>query len=868
MEWQNLGVDEIFKALKTGSDGLAVGEAQKRISEYGYNELMEEKKAGPLLLFITQFVDILIILLIVAALAAYLVGDTIDAVVILLVVVINATVGFLQEYRAEKAMEKLKGMISGEALVIREGQKQKIAARELTPGDLVMVEEGDNVPADLRIIESYDLKIDESALSGESLPVSKVAEIPHQPADDGSVFTNEKVATEMNENISTETNQNVSTENMAFMESDVVSGRGKGVVVEIGMNTRIGKIAEMIQGVDTKTPLQEKISSLGKTLGIIAVATSILVFVLEFLRGVPLVTTFLSAVSLAVAAVPEGLPAILTLTLALGMQKMARSNAVVRKLMAVETLGSCSVICTDKTGTLTKNRMTVRDSRLTSPERGFQIAALCNNAHISEGQVLGDPTDGAMLMFAQENGYSGELEEQYPRALEIPLDSIRKRMTTVNEIDGEKYVLSKGGPEIILEHSTWIEKDGMTHRIARDERDKILADLKEMTGKALRVLALAYKKVENTEELSNKEALEENLIFVGLVGIMDSPRKEAAEAVKTCKEAGVKVVMITGDHEDTAAAIAREIGILTDGMILTGSKLDELDDKQFEALVEEVQVYARVFPEQKVRIVKALQKMGETVSMTGDGVNDAPALKRAAIGVSMGTGTDVAKESSDMVLQDDNFATIVRAIKEGRTIFDNIRRFVKFQLSTNIGAIITIVSASVFALPIPFNPIQVLWINIIMDGPPAQSLGVEPPEKDIMQRPPEKEDILPFRNLVRIAFAGVVMAVGTLALYYYELSTGSALIKATTIAFSVFVMFQIFNVFNAKSKGSFSNNFLLMAVAASFLLQLAVVYLPLFQGIFKTTALAAIDWVLIFLVASTILLSERVVERFSDKNVG
>ncbi len=849
MKWNNLTVDETLKKLNADLNGLSSEEAQKRILSYGNNELIEEKKDGPLKLFLTQFLDILIILLIVAAVAAFFVGDLIDSIVILIVVILNAIVGFIQEYRAEKAMEKLKEMISNEALVIRDGQKQKIPARELTPGDLVVLEEGDNIPADLRIIKSLDLTIDESALTGESLPVSKVNELSQE------IEISEAEET-LTDNL---------TENLAFMETDVVSGRGKGVVVEVGMHTAIGRIAEMIQEEDAKTPLQEKISTLGKTLGLIAVVVCTLVFFLQLFKGVPLVETFLTAVSLAVAAVPEGLPAILTLTLALGMQRMAKSNAVVRKLLAVETLGSCTIICTDKTGTLTKNKMTVTESRVTAPERGFEIAALCNNAHISNGKVLGDPTDGALLIFADENGYSREkLEEVYPRLMEIPLDSTRKRMTTVNEIKGEKYVLSKGAPEIILNHSGWIEKDGKIQKISPEDRDKILNDLHEMTTKALRVLALAYKKVENGGEISDKEGLEQDLIMVGLLGMMDPPRKEAAEAVATCKKAGINVVMITGDHKDTAAAIAKEIGILEDGKVLTGSKLDELDDKQFEDIVEEVRVYARVFPEQKVRIVKALQKLGNIVSMTGDGVNDAPALKRAAIGVSMGTGTDVAKESSDMVLQDDNFATIVQAIKEGRTIFDNIRRFVKFQLSTNVGAILTIVSASILNFPVPFNPIQILWINIIMDGPPAQSLGVEPPEKGIMSRKPEKEDILPRRNLLRIIFAGVVMAVGTLVLYYYELASGVSVLKATTIAFSVFVMFQIFNVFNCKAKSGFSNKFLLLAVAASFLLQLAVVYLPFLQGIFRTTALSAVDWILIFLVASIIILTEKLVEIFFE----
>ncbi|MGZ4857444.1 MAG: cation-translocating P-type ATPase, partial [Methanobacteriaceae archaeon] len=561
-----------------------------------------------------------------------------------------------------------------------------------------------------------------------------------------------------------------------------------------------------------------------------------------------------------------GLPSSLTLTLALGMQRMARSKAVVRKLLAVETLGSCTVICTDKTGTLTKNKMTVVESRPKPSQKAFEISVLCNNARLSGAKAIGDPTDGALLIYAQKNGYDQEQsEKKYPRILEISLDSSRKRMTTVNEINGIKYVLIKGAPEIIIERCLYMEGKTGVQPITPDQKDRIFFDLLEMTHKSLRVLALAYKPIKDEEELQDRESLEQNLILVGLWGMMDPPREEAKKAVETCKKAGIRVIMITGDHKDTAAAIAREIGILEEGIVLTGSELDELENTKFEDIVDIVQVYARVFPEQKVRIVESLQRKDNIVAMTGDGVNDAPALKKAAIGVSMGTGTDVAKESSDMVLQDDNFATIVHAVKEGRTIFDNIRRFIKFQLSTNVGAILTIVSASLMSLPVPFNPIQILWINIIMDGPPAQSLGMEPPDKDLMERKPEKENILPRITVLRIFLAGLVMSIGTLALYVYELISGNSVSKAATIAFSVFVMFQIFNVFNNSnifknnSKGRTSNKFLLIAVASSLILQLCVVYLPTLQIIFRTTSIPPFDWIMIVLVASIILVSDRVI---------
>ncbi|MDO5834948.1 MAG: calcium-translocating P-type ATPase, PMCA-type [Methanobacterium sp.] len=833
MKWKKLSVDETLKTINTSINGLTNSEAQKRLLEHGMNELVEEKKAGPIQIFFGQFKDILILILIIAAVAAYYVGDTLDAIVILIVVIINAVVGFIQEYRAEKAMEKLKGLISTEAVVLRDGQEQKVPAGELTLGDVVLLEEGDNVPADLRIIESYDLLVDESAMTGESLPVEKHPNI-----------------------LSTDDH---GTENMAFMETDVASGRGKGVVVEIGMDTEIGKIAEMIQGEEEQTPLQQKIAGLGKTLGLLAVLVCSVVFVLEYLQGIPLVETFMTAVSLAVAAVPEGLPAILTLTLALGMQRMAKSNAIVRKLLAVETLGSCDVICTDKTGTLTLNQMTVRDARVNDPEMVYTISALCNNATQSDGKLLGDPTDASLLIYADENGYNRkEMEEKNPRLLEIPLDSTRKRMTTINQIGEDRYILIKGAPEVLLQKCSQIGGKNGICSIRPEDTDNAMEDLKAMTGNALRVLGFAYRKLDPEEDLDGKETLEKDLIFAGLVGMMDPPREEAKQAITLAKKARIKVVMITGDHKDTAVAIAREIGIANGEEIvaLTGTDLDQLSDPEFENMVDDVRVYARVFPEQKVRIVETLKKKGHVASMTGDGVNDAPALKKAAIGVAMGSGTDVAKESADMLLQDDNFATIVKAVREGRTIFDNIRRFVRFQLSTNIGAILTITSSSILGLPVPFNPIQVLWINIIMDGPPAQSLGVEPPERGVMERPPLKEEIIPRKNLIRIVVAGVVMTVGTLALYYYLLSGGADLTKAMTMAFTVFVMYQIFNVFNCRSDGGFTNKFLFIAVGASFLLQLGVIYLPFLQGVFRTTALGAFDWVLILLIAGTIFISD------------
>ncbi|OQD58165.1 Ca2+-transporting ATPase [Methanobrevibacter arboriphilus JCM 13429 = DSM 1125] len=888
-------LDKIFKKYETGANGLTQDEANIRLVKYGKNELEEDEKDHPIKLFFMQFVDILIALLIVAAIAAFFVGEVVDSIVILIVVILNAVIGFIQEYRAEKAMEKLKSLVSTEAVVKRDGEFEKISGTELTIGDIVVVEEGDKIPADLIMIETSDLKIDESSLTGESLPVLK---------DSNSDISYKGSGVEGNEDAILNIDKSSHDENVrkrfSYMDSNVISGRGMGIVIAIGMNTSIGKIAEMIQDEDTKTPLQEKIANLSKTLGLIAVVVCVLVFALQFFQGHDLVSTFMTAVSLAVAAVPEGLPAILTLTLALGMQQMAKSNAVVRKLLAVETLGSCTVVCTDKTGTLTLNKMTVRDAKFTNEKKALEICALCNNSSIKDGKIIGDPTDAAIMLYGEDNGYlKSDLENKYPRIKEIPLDSVRKRMTTIHErinnnvnntdgsdiiTDNNLYVFSKGAPEIILSLCKYIDNDGTIEILEDETKETISNNIKGMTSSALRVLALAYKKVENNNDkasdkdidlsydginnlIEDPDEVEKDLIFVGLAGMMDPPRQEAKDAVASCKTAGIKVVMITGDHQSTASSIAQEIGIFTDGKVLTGAELDKLDENQFMDVVQDVQVYARVYPEQKVRIVEALQKHKNVVSMTGDGVNDAPALKKASIGVAMGSGTDVSKESSDMIIQDDNFATIVQAIKEGRKIFDNIKRFVKFQVSTNVGAILTIVSASLLSLPVPFNPIQILWINIIMDGPPAQSLGTEGAEDNIMNRAPEKGNILNKNTLTRIIIAGVVMAVGTLALYFYELSSTDGNIKiSTTVAFTVFVMYQLFNAINNRANSNEKNNFFWIAISISFLLQLLVIYLPYLQGIFRTTAIGITEWILIVIVAATILASEKILNRFMTKN--
>lgn len=814
-------MEEFLRKYHTSKEGLNSSEVIKRQNQNGLNELKEKKKKSPIILFLEQFMDILIGLLIIAAIAAYFVGDVIDSCVILIAVLLNTIIGFIQEYRSEKAIEMLKSVTTSYAVVKRNGNVQKIDSKELTIGDIVILEEGDKIPADLILIETNRLKVDESNLTGESMPVEK------------------------------------SPKEEAYMDSNVTLGNGIGIVTAIGMNTSIGKIAEVIQKEKGETPLQEKMDKLGKTLSIIAIIVCIFIFIFELLKGVPIVETFLTAVSLAVAAIPEGLPAVLTLTLALGMQQLTKSNAIVRRLLSVETLGSCTVICSDKTGTLTENKMTVRDSFFYNKNKSLKINALCNNSTIKNNKTIGDPTDGAILKYSQSQGYfKQDLEKKYPRVQEIPLDSTRKMMTTMHEKDGNYLILSKGAPEIIIDKCKYIDNNGTIEQIDDAIKKTLNKKIDEMTDNALRVLGIAYKNTENIDE-----NIENNLTLTGLVGIIDPPKENVDKSIKACKKAGIKVIMITGDHLKTASAIAREIGILTNGKTIDGNQLDKLSDEEYFEIVNDIQVYARVKPEQKMRIVETLKQKGEIVSMTGDGVNDAPALKNASIGVAMGSGTDVAKESGDMIIQDDNFETIVTAIREGRKIYDNIKRFVKFQVSTNVGAILTIIGTSILMLPVPFNPVQLLWINIVMDGPPAQTLGMEDYEKNIMNRLPETGDILNRKVLIKIFVAGLVMAIGSIALFSYKLSNGASQKQAMTVAFTLFVIYQLFNAYNSKSNSNKRSTYLYLAIVLCFILQILIVYIPDLQIIFRTTSIEIIDWILIFIVAATILISNKIMNK-------
>jgi Ca2+-transporting ATPase len=803
----------ILSKYNTSIDGLSENEALKRQKEYGLNKLDEKPPTPAIKLFLMQFIDILIALLIIAAFAAYMVGDVIDTAVIMIAVLLNTIMGFIQEFRSQRAVESLKDLIVATAIVRRESKIMEINAEELTVGDIVILEEGVKAPADLILVEANNLNCDESYLTGESESVYK---------DFGDEV---------------------------YMDSNILSGHGTGIVKAVGTATEIGQIAEIVQEEDEDTPLKTKVGKLGKILSAIAIIVCIIIFIIELAKGVPLVETFMTAVSLAVAAIPEGLPAVLTLTLALGMNEMAKSNALVRKLLSVETLGSCTIICSDKTGTLTENRMTVVDSYFTNEDKTLEIGKLCNNAIISDEEILGDQTDRAILKFCR----SSEIELE--RVDEIPFDSNRKMMTTTHRLDSENnIVLSKGAPEIILDKCKYIDHDGTIKILDAESKEMIVKKIDEMSEKALRVIGFAYKSEDGQDP-------EENLIFTGLLGLIDPPKKDAKKSVSDCKDAGIKVIMITGDHEKTARAIAEELGILTDGIVITGDELAELSSEEHLEIAQDIQVYARVKPSQKMRIVEALKQSGNIVAMTGDGVNDAPALKKASIGVAMGDGCNVAKESADMILQNNDFATIVKAIREGRKIYDNIKRFIKFQVSTNVGAILTIIGTSMLSLPLPFNPVQLLWLNIVMDGPPAQTLGVEGAERNIMERPPENGDILTRKTLVEIFISGLVMAIGTIAVFSYELGINAGEKKAMTIAFTLFVMYQLFNAYNRKADTEKSSRYLYLALILSFVLQLLIIYLPQLQIIFRTTSIGLADWALIIVIAFTIIIAEKIMNK-------
>ncbi len=838
--------------LNSGSEGITEAEAAERVGIYGKNELTEGRKKTVLGMFLEQFKNVMVIILLIAAVISGLTHELTDSFIILAVVIINAVLGVVQENKAEKALAALKKMSSPYAKVKRDDEVRQIESENLVPGDIVLLEAGDYVPADMRLLQSASLKIEEAALTGESVPVEKIV---------GKIEKADIVIGDRR--------------NMAYSGSSITYGRGLGVVTATGMNTEVGKIAGHISGNDAQeTPLQKKLGEMTKYLTIAIIGISIVIFFTGILQGRNYLEMFLTAISLAVAAIPEGLPAVITIVLAIGVQKMSKRNAIIRKLSAVETLGSTEIICSDKTGTLTQNKMTVKEAyldgvikkaeELTSDDSSMVIFAhslvLCNDSKVTRvdkaaAGFIGDPTETALASFAHDKGFhKDQLDKLLPRKSEIPFDSERKLMTTVNEINDRLRVFTKGAPDILLDRCTGILLNGKVEPLSGRHRDNVRAANKAMAGKALRVLGVAYKDIDEIPRTPTSEEIEAGLIFVGLVGMIDPPRAEAKEAVRICSEAGVRPVMITGDHRDTAAAIAKELNIIKDeSEVITGSELNAISDEDFEHEVTKYSVYARVSPEHKVKIVNAWKKRGKVVAMTGDGVNDAPALKASDIGIGMGiTGTDVAKGVSNMVLSDDNFATIVIAVEEGRKIYSNIRKTIQFLLSSNLGELVTLFIGTMMNWTV-LLPIHILWVNLVTDTLPALALGMEKAEKDIMKQKPRRANSSFFSEGIGISviYQGVIKGLITLTAYYIGLRLYSQEI-AITMVFATLGLIQLTHSLNVRSNtkslfrlGLFSNLYLIGAIAIAAVLQLIVIIVPYFNGIFKVKQLNLEQWLIV-----------------------
>lgn len=871
-EFHAMKAEEVIQAQKSTGQGLSEEEAKRRLEEFGFNELREVKRAVALRIFLRQFKDVFVIMLLMAVSLSVLAGKGVDALTISAIVVLNSVVGFVQEYRSEKAMEAMKKLTAPKTRVMRDGGERVISSREVVPGDLIILESGDRVPADARLIETVDLKTGEAVLTGESVPEEK-----------------NTVAINVNTPIA-------DRENIVFMATHVVYGRGKAVVTSTGMNTEFGKIAEMVQAIkEEETPLKLRLRRFAKKLGILVTFACAAIFLLQGLRGEPLVDSVFLAVALAVSAVPEGLPAIVTVTLALGARGLAKRNAITRRLSSVETLGSTTVICSDKTGTLTKDEMTVRkiysndqivevtgigyeprgefyrDNKAINPEEDphlmllLRIGALCSNARLireDAWRIVGDPTEGALVVVATKAGIQqDEASNQFPRVGEIPFSSERKRMTTIHSAPGgERFAYVKGALETILKQCSHFLQEGDVKDLTEKEKKKILEINEKTASEALRVLGMAYRKLPDDLKVFTEGSVERDLIFVGLMGMIDPPREEVKEANRLCEQAGIKTVMITGDHKLTAVAIAKELGMLKSGLVLTGAELDKMGDEEFEKIVEDVTVYARVSPQHKLRIVKALKKRGHIVAMTGDGVNDAPALKNADIGIAMGiTGTDVTREAADMVLADDNFATIVEAVKEGRNIYDNMRKFIRYLLSSNFDGILVVSTFAILGLPIPLIPAMILWVNLATDGGPAVALSIDPPTEDAMQRPPRSPKAGILHGMITFIIAYVILQSGTTIFIFWwkYFWLGSTLEAARTVAFMQVCIFELVVVWNCRSErhnafkvGFFSNKFLLVAVVVSFLLTVSLCYVPVLQLMFGTVPLELYDWIWILATSS------------------
>lgn len=882
--WYNWSSQQAVKALATDlQSGLTSTEAGRRLVEVGHNQLNTAPKISPWRIFLNQFTDFMVLVLIGAAIISGLLGEKEDALTIIAIIILNAILGFFQEYRAEKSLEALKELTAPLAHVWRDGKVQRIPAKELVPGDIMLLESGARVPADGRIVEQVNLEVNEATLTGESMAVAKT------------------------EDILRETNPVLGDQrNMVFAGTVVTSGRGKAVVTATGMKTEIGKIAGMIsQAEDEATPLQKRLEQLGQWLVLICLGVCAMVGTMGVLRGEPPRQMFLAAVSLAVAAIPEGLPAIVTISLAIGVQKMIKRNAIIRKLPAVETLGCATVICSDKTGTLTQNQLTVTKvwagqqeyliSELTGQgkkkielsagiKRLLEIGVLCNNAQLEKEvkgkeityRVIGDPTEGAILAAAAGCGLtSGALSRKLQREGELPFSSERKRMGVwVRDASGNHWLMVKGAADVLLERSTQFLEGEKIVPLDPELKLKIKGQIDAWGAEALRVLAFAYRPVGPGESQDPARSdPEQALIFTGLMGMADPPRPESKQAIEKAKRAGINVKMITGDYPRTAAAIGKQISLLRpEGKIITGAELDRLSEEELAEVIGGIDVFARVSPHHKLRVVKALKRNGAVVAMTGDGVNDAPAIKESDIGVAMGiSGTDVTKEAASMVIADDNFATIVAAVEEGRTIYDNIRKFIRYLLSCNIGEILTMFGGILLGLPFPLLPIQILWVNLVTDGLPAIALGMDPAEPGVMSRPPRppQEGIFS-RGLGRkIILQGFLIGIATLSVYLIQLRGGASLATARTAAFATLVFAQLCFVFQCRSEdrsllenNPLQNPYLLGAVTVSSLMQIVVIYLPWLQKIFYTTSLKESDWVLIALATIAATLCGDLVFRF------
>ncbi|GIN57566.1 calcium-translocating P-type ATPase, SERCA-type [Lederbergia ruris] len=873
MQFYEMQEKEVEASLNTSIEqGLTNKAVETKRKKFGWNELSEGEKQSAILLFFSQFKDFMVLVLLGATLISGILGEYIDAITIMAIVFLNGILGFVQERRAEKSLEALKNLSAPQVSVLREGQWVKINSRDVVPGDILRFSSGDRIGADLRLLQANNLQIEESALTGESIPSTKHTDVIQ------------------------DTNPNLGDlNNMAFKGTLVTSGNGMGIVTATGMKTAMGEIAHMIQTATVMTtPLQRRLQQLGKILITVALALTLLVVVVGIIHGHDVFTMFLAGVSLAVAAIPEGLPAIVTVALSLGVQRMIRKKAIVRKLPAVETLGCASVICSDKTGTMTQNKMTV--TRIWSGGKTYQLegedhehfyyneqkinpgnekaikqlltfGVLCNHAELmmKDGKVIvdGDPTEGALLMSAvKANIHRDSLLKQFTIQKEYPFDSARKMMSViVKDENGKQFVITKGAPDVLADKCESILWEQKKRMLSGEIGEEIQATVQRLAEQALRTIAIAFKPFHGNVYPQDEQEIEKDLTFIGLQGMIDPPRPEVKAAVAECKQAGIKTIMITGDHQATACAIAEQLGILgKNDLVMDGQKLNQLTVEELEKVVENVAVFARVTPEHKLKIVKALQSNGHIVAMTGDGINDAPAIKSADIGIAMGiTGTDVAKEASSLILMDDNFATIKSAIHEGRNIYENIRKFIRYLLASNVGEILVMLFAMLMSMPLPLVPIQILWVNLVTDGLPAMALGLDQPEDDVMKRKPRpvNEGVFARRLGWKIISRGFLIGISTLLAFMFIYQRDPAnLAYAQTVAFATLIMAQLIHVFDCRSEVSvftrnpFENKYLVLSVLFSFALTICVIYIPALQPIFHTVPIIGMDWLLIAVMSA------------------